>query len=70
MILKMMSEACLKEDTLMRVLVVGLTRELPLSAADAMDIADVLVARAANAHTDGMYYHFFSAIRSMVDFET
>ena len=37
----------------MRVLVVGLKRELPLSAADALDIADKLVARAANAHTDG-----------------
>jgi len=51
----MMVEACLKEDTLMRVLVIGLTRELPLSPADAMDIADMLVARAANAHTDGKY---------------
>ena len=38
----------------MRVLVIGLTRELPLSATDAMDIADMLVARAANAHTEGM----------------
>ena len=50
----MMGEACLKEDTLMRVLVIGLTRELPLSPTDAMDIADVLVARAASAHTEGM----------------
>ena len=53
--MKMMGESCLKEDTLMRVLVIGLTRELPLSPADAMDIADILVARAANAHTDGDY---------------
>ena len=37
----------------MRVLVIGLTRELPLSAADAMDIADSLVARAASVHTEG-----------------
>ena len=37
----------------MRVLVIGLTRELPLSPADALDIADKLVARAANAHTEG-----------------
>ena len=37
----------------MRVLVIGLTRELPLSPTDAMDIADVLVARAASAHTEG-----------------
>ena len=54
LILHMMGEACLKEDTLMRVLVIGLARELPLSSTDAMDIADVLVARAANAHTEGM----------------
>lgn len=50
-----MMEACLKEDTLMRVLVIGLTRELPLSPVDALDIADKLVARAANAHSEGMY---------------
>ena len=37
----------------MRVLVIGLKRELPLSPADALDIADRLVARAASAHTDG-----------------
>jgi hypothetical protein len=37
----------------MRVLVIGLTRELPLSPTDAMDIADMLVARAASAHTEG-----------------
>ncbi len=54
LIMKMMGESCLKEDTLMRVLVIGLTRELPLSPADAMDIADVLVARAANAHAEGV----------------
>ena len=49
----MMTEAFLEEDTLMRVLVIGLTRELPLSPADALDIADKLVARAANAHMEG-----------------
>ena len=54
LILHMMGEASLKEDTLMRVLVIGLKRELPLSPADALDIADRLVARAASAHTDGI----------------
>ena len=39
----------------MRVLIIGLTKELPLSPFDAMDIADKLVARAANAHSSGMY---------------
>ena len=63
---KMMGEACLKEDTLMRVLVIGLTRELPLSPADAMDIADVLVARAANACTDGTFVvHRYTNIKLM-----
>ena len=55
LILHMMGEASLKEDTLMRVLVIGLKRELPLSPADSLDIADRLVARAAGAHSDGIY---------------
>ena len=41
----------------MRVLVIGLARELPLSPADALDIADKLVARAANAHTEGILFY-------------
>lgn len=51
-----MTEAYLKEDTLMRVLVIGLTRELPISPTDSLDIAEKLVARAANVHTEGTYY--------------
>ncbi len=43
----------------MRVLVIGLTRELPLSPADALDIADKLVARAANAHSEGACSHSY-----------
>jgi len=54
-LLQMMRESCLLEDSLMRVLIIGLTKELPLSPFDAMDIADKLVARAANAHTSGIY---------------
>lgn len=38
----------------MRILVIGLDRDLPLSPSDAIDIADKLVARAANAHTNGI----------------
>lgn len=37
----------------MRILVLGLTKELPLSPSDALDIADKLVARAASVHTTG-----------------
>ena len=48
-----MTEAGLHGDTLMRLLVIGLMRELPLPPSDALDMADKLVARAANAHTSG-----------------
>lgn len=52
-ILQLMTEAGLHGDTLMRLLVIGLMRELPLPPSDALDMADKLVARAANAHTSG-----------------
>ena len=53
LLIQLMRESCLQEDSLMRILIIGLTKELPLSPFDAMDIADKLVARAANAHTSG-----------------
>uniref|UniRef100_A0A8C2L7E8 Integrator complex subunit 1 n=1 Tax=Cricetulus griseus TaxID=10029 RepID=A0A8C2L7E8_CRIGR len=40
------------EDTLMRILVIGLSRELPLGPADAMELADHLVKRAAAVQAD------------------
>ena len=46
----------------MRVLVIGLKRELPLSPADALDIADRLVARAASAHTDGTCTYMYHVV--------
>ena len=52
-ILQMMTEGSLKGDTLMRILVIGLDRDLPLSPSDALDMTDKLVARAANVHTSG-----------------
>lgn len=52
-ILQLMTESTLKGDTLMRILVIGLDRDLPLSPSDALDITDKLVARAANVHTNG-----------------
>ncbi|XP_056018068.1 integrator complex subunit 1-like isoform X2 [Ostrea edulis] len=41
------------EDTLMRVLVIGLSRELPLGQVDAVELADQLVKRAASLCLDG-----------------
>jgi integrator complex subunit 1 len=52
LILQLMTESTLNGDSLMRILVIGLDRDLPLSASDAIDIADKLVARAANVHTN------------------
>eukprot|EP00073_Rattus_norvegicus_P039479 XP_008767261.1 PREDICTED: integrator complex subunit 1 isoform X1 [Rattus norvegicus] len=45
--LRLCSEVPILEDTLMRILVIGLSRELPLGPADAMELADHLVKRAA-----------------------
>ena len=58
-ILQMMTECTLHSDTLMRVLVIGHASDLPLQQADALDIADKLVARAANVHTLGECYYIF-----------
>ncbi|XP_047389738.1 integrator complex subunit 1 isoform X2 [Sciurus carolinensis] len=50
--LRLCSEVPILEDTLMRILVVGLSRELPLGPADAMELADHLVKRAAAVQAD------------------
>ncbi|XP_029433335.1 integrator complex subunit 1 [Rhinatrema bivittatum] len=50
--LRLCSEVPLLEDTLMRILVIGLSRELPLGPADAMELADHLVKRAAAIQAD------------------
>lgn len=52
--LRLCSEVPLLEDTLMRVLVIGLSRDLPLGPADAMELADHLVKRAAGVQSDGV----------------
>uniref|UniRef100_A0A8D3DVU0 Integrator complex subunit 1 n=1 Tax=Scophthalmus maximus TaxID=52904 RepID=A0A8D3DVU0_SCOMX len=49
--LRLCSEVPLLEDTLMRILVIGLSRDLPLGPADAMELADHLVKRAAGVHS-------------------
>lgn len=43
----------------MRILVIGLSRDLPLGPADAMELADHLVKRAAGVQSDGLWkIHF------------
>lgn len=47
LMLKLASESPVMEDTLMRLLVIGLLPDLPLSAPDAVELVDQLVCRAA-----------------------
>ncbi|CAG5115061.1 unnamed protein product, partial [Candidula unifasciata] len=52
LMLKLTSEAPVMEDTLMRLLVIGLLRDLPLSAPDSVEIVEQLVCRAASLYYD------------------
>ncbi|XP_059835761.1 integrator complex subunit 1 [Hypanus sabinus] len=52
--LRLCSEVPLLEDTLMRILVIGLSRDLALGPADAMELADHLVKRAALVQADDL----------------
>ncbi|GCC27602.1 integrator complex subunit 1 [Chiloscyllium punctatum] len=52
--LRLCSEVPLLEDTLMRILVIGLSRDLSLGPADAMELADHLVKRAASVQADDL----------------
>ncbi|XP_037545218.1 integrator complex subunit 1 [Nematolebias whitei] len=52
--LRLCSEVPLLEDTLMRILVIGLSRDLPVGPADAMELADHLVKRAAAVQSDDL----------------
>ncbi|KAL3877747.1 hypothetical protein ACJMK2_035409 [Sinanodonta woodiana] len=51
--LRLASECPVQEDTLMRILVIGLSRELPLGPNDALEMADQLMKRAASLYTSG-----------------
>jgi len=52
-LLRLVSEVPVLEDTLYRVLTMGLSRDLHLSAADLIELVDIIVRRAAAIHTDG-----------------
>jgi integrator complex subunit 1 len=53
LLFRLVSEVPVQEDTLMRVLVMGLTREMHLNPTDSLDMADRLVRRAAALYTEG-----------------
>lgn len=53
-LLRIASDIPVLEDTLMRILVIGLSRELSLVSADAVELADQLIKRAAVMHLDGV----------------
>ncbi|WAQ97691.1 INT1-like protein [Mya arenaria] len=53
-LLRLAIECPVLEDTLMRLFVIGLSRDLPLPPPDAVEYADVLIRRAANLNADGL----------------
>ena len=50
---KLCTECPVLEDTLMRLMVIGLSREMPLNPPEAVEFVDILVRRAANLYTEG-----------------
>ncbi len=53
--LRLVCEVPLLEDTLVRLIVMGLHKEFPLTASEAIDIAEQLIRRAAHCYTEGCY---------------
>ena len=51
--LRIASETPVLEDTLMRILVIGLSQDFPLSPPDAVELVDQLVKRAATLNNEG-----------------
>ncbi|XP_072168172.1 integrator complex subunit 1-like [Diadema setosum] len=52
LLLSLLSEVPVQEDTLMRLLIMGLERTIPLAAGEALDLVDKLVKRAAVLHAE------------------
>lgn len=52
LMLRLASEVPVLEETLMRILIIGLSRDHPLNAADTIELADHLIKRAASIHID------------------
>jgi len=47
LLLSLVTEVPVQEDTLMRTIIIGLSNELPLTAPETLEIADALVRRVA-----------------------
>ena len=52
-LMNLMTQVPVLEDTLMRVLVIGLSRELDVNAQVAIELAEQLVRRAATVYSPG-----------------
>ncbi|PIK40136.1 Integrator complex subunit 1 [Apostichopus japonicus] len=52
LLMSLLSEVPVEEDSLIRILIMGLTREIHLNPGDAIDLVDKMVKRAAVLHTD------------------
>lgn len=53
--LRLVSDVPILEDTLIRILLMGLNRDFHLSAPDVIELTDILVRRAAHLYAEGMY---------------
>lgn len=53
MMLRLASEVSVVEDTLMRILILGLSKDHPLSPTESLDLADQLVRKVAVFHIEG-----------------
>ncbi|KAL4240200.1 Integrator complex subunit 1 [Mactra antiquata] len=51
--MRLATECPVLEDTLMRILIIGLNRELALTPTESIELADILIRRAALLHTEG-----------------
>lgn len=54
MLLRLASDVPLLEDTLMWILLMGLSKDLPLNSPDTLELADYLVKRAASLGREGI----------------
>ena len=68
--MSLLSEVPVQEDTLMRLLVMGLSKELPLTSSESLDLADKLVKRAAVLYAEGKDWllHTLSCQENNCDF--
>ena len=56
--LRLASETPVLEDTIIRILMMGMEGEYPLKASDALDVMELMINRAAALNSSSMYPSF------------